>query len=287
MDNLEEQFKELKPLHQKQIELVKYIDEFCAKEGIEYCLAYGSALGAKRHGGPIPWDDDIDIYMTINDYIKFKESFEARGDKEHFYLQEITVSGVITSVSKLRCNGTAFIEESFQNKDMHQGIYIDIFLLRNCPPTHFKRQKAVFANSYIILKNLSNIKYKKRKLVRPLLWFMRLFPKGFGLKRASAIKEKYNNCDSDTIADYELYNGKVKYFIPKNVIFPIKRIEFSGYNFCVPNDLDRYLEICYGDWKQIPEIDKIAWSQHAAVWSIDEDFRKFCPNIKNFADEKI
>lgn len=285
LDN--EQFKELIPLQNKQCEILEYIDEFCAENDIEYSLAYGSVLGAARHSGPIPWDDDADIMMTAKDFEKFRAVFEARGDKERFYLQQFRNVDGRLNMYKLRMNGTSFIEDSIKNLDMHHGIYVDIFLLHECPPTKFARTKGVFANCYRIIKEMSNLDYSKRKIVRPLIKLLRLFPADFGLKKAYCTLYKWDNTNQDMFADWELYSGNPRWFIPKDIIFPTVRADYMGHKFCIPGKFDEYLTICYGDWHQIPDIDKIQWAQHASIWSIDEDFREFLPNIKDFSDEKI
>lgn len=75
-------------LQEKLLEIMVDIDLFCNRYDIDYCLMAGSALGAERHKGFIPWDDDIDIYMTEKDFNKFRCKFEKYGDKEKYYLQE-------------------------------------------------------------------------------------------------------------------------------------------------------------------------------------------------------
>lgn len=70
------------------LNIAEYIDTFCDKYGIDYCLMGGSALGAVRHKGFIPWDDDLDIFMRPKEYEKFRKEFLKNGDKSRFYLQE-------------------------------------------------------------------------------------------------------------------------------------------------------------------------------------------------------
>lgn len=282
-----EEFKELVPLQNKQCEILKYIDKFCTENDIEYCLAYGSALGAARHAGPIPWDDDSDVLMTAKGFEKFRELFRKNGDKERFYLQEFRSVDGRLNMYKLRLNGTTFIEESLKDMDMHQGIYVDIFLLHECPPTRLARAKGVTVNCYRIIKEMSNFDYSKRKIVRPLIKFLRLFPADFGLRKAYSTLYKWDDTVQDKFADWELYTGTPKWFISKDTIFPAKRVDYMDCKLCVPGKLDEYLTICYGDWHQVPEIDKIQWAQHAVKWSVNEDFRNFLPQIKDFSDEKI
>ncbi len=287
MADYQNQFKELEPLQEKHCEIIAYLDNFCKENDIEWCLAFGSALGAKRHGGPIPWDDDADVYMTAKGYEKFRKLFNEKGDKEHFYLQELESVDGMVYMPKLRLNGTTFIEETFKDYDMHHGIYIDIFLLHECPPNQWEKLKGIAATCYITLKRLSNHGYKKRKAVRPLMWFLRLFPKKMGFKTAYKQLYKWDDKPQEKLADWELYTGNPKWFIDRDVILPPVRMDYNGHQFCVPHDVERYLEIAYGEWKQVPDIKKIQWAQHAKNWSTTKDFHEVANNVCDYRDESF
>lgn len=280
-------FEKLLPLQEKECEIVSYIDEFCRENDIEWCLAYGSALGAARHSGPIPWDDDMDLYMTAEGYDRFRRLFREKGDHERFYLQEMERIDGMVYMPKLRMNGTTFIEETLKDYDMHHGIYVDIFLLHECPPGKWEQFKSKLATCYITLKRLSNRRYQKRKLVRPLMAFLRLFPKKFGFQAAYRQLYKWDGEPRQKLADWELYTGSPRWIVDRDVILPPVRMEYSGHQFCVPHQIDRYLEIAYGDWRQIPSLEKIHWAQHADNWSTTEDFHTIAHNVHDYRDESF
>ena len=123
------QEKDLKSLHLKILELVEYFDEFCEKNKITYYLMGGSALGAIRHGGFIPWDDDFDIFMDRVNYLKFTSLIKNKIDSEKYYFQEENSRELPLYFSKLRMNNTTFIEKDVSSRIMHHGIYIDIMCL--------------------------------------------------------------------------------------------------------------------------------------------------------------
>ena len=281
MNIINNSFNELKPLQKKHLEILEYVQLFCEKNKIEWSLAFGSALGAKRHGGPIPWDDDVDIYMTSENYNRFRNLFKEKGNKNKFYLQErISINGMVI-MPKIRLNSTTFIEDTVANLDMHHGIYIDIFILHNAPKSFFCKVYGCLLSFYMNLKILSDKGYKKRKLARPLMWVLSLLPKNFGFNYILTFQYSYDKKDSNELADWFVFSK----FIPKEVILPTKPILYDGVFLPGPNKIERYLEIWYGKWREIPNTNDIAWKRHSRNWSISEDFRKFAPNVHNFSDE--
>ena len=274
-------YSELVPLQEKQLEILSYVKTFCDQYDIKWVLSYGSALGARRHGGHIPWDDDIDISMTSEEYNKFRELFFKYGDQDRFYLQErICVDGMYI-MPKLRMNGTTFIEESIKDLDIHHGIYIDIFILHHAPMNPISRLYGFLLNLYLCLKLLSDQGYNKRKAVKPVIILLQLLPKNFGLKYILKFQYKYDCKDSDYLTDWCL----LAKFIDKNYIFPTKNLMYDEIEVYVPNQIEKYLELLYGEWQKLPDIENIKWSQHAYKWSASEDFRKYTKNVINFSDE--
>jgi len=268
----------LKPLHDKMLEIMQYIHDFCVENHIEYCLAFGSVLGAVRHGGFIPWDDDMDIYMTAEGYKRFKELFKAKGDHKNFFLQELDETDGMCELPKLRMNGTTFIEPLYAKYNMHHGIYVDIFILHKAPRSYFKKKKMLYALQYLTLKKLAEIHYDRRRVYKPILALLRCLPKNF--LRKSALRMLYKYDVDNTISEYstgEIYAKRA--FIQSEIIFPTKRMKFEDKEFYVPGETDAYLKLMYGDYMQIPSLESIKWTQHAAVWDVNVDYRDY---IKNF-----
>ena len=115
---------------------VKILDKFvsiCKKNNLNYYLAYGTLLGAIRHKGFIPWDDDIDVYMKAEDYYKFKEIMKENPVDGYFYQSLETEKYYSLSFAKLRMNNTSVVEKKLAEEKIHNGIYIDIFPLLPYP----------------------------------------------------------------------------------------------------------------------------------------------------------
>lgn len=112
----------LKELQNVILNIAYDIDKFCQKHNITYRLMGGSALGAKRHGGFIPWDDDLDVFMTPDEYEQFRDAFNKDGDKEKYYLQELGASEGKVITAKVRLNNSYFEEDIIKDWHVHQGV---------------------------------------------------------------------------------------------------------------------------------------------------------------------
>lgn len=118
----------IEELHNVQLQMIKYIDEICSKNNIEYMLAFGSMLGAVRHKGFIPWDDDIDIMMTLKEYLIFRNATQKNTTK--YFVQDPQTEKESPFVyPKLRKNGTYMKDDCAYTLKMHEGIWVDIFIL--------------------------------------------------------------------------------------------------------------------------------------------------------------
>ena len=118
----------IKDLQNVELEILLEVDRICKKHGVKYFLVSGTLLGAVRHKGFIPWDDDIDICMPVSDYRKFcKIAQEELG--ENFFFQSYETDFYDRWFAKIRKNNTTCIEKVYENSRLHQGVWIDIFPL--------------------------------------------------------------------------------------------------------------------------------------------------------------
>ena len=138
------------------LNIAQYIDSFCESNGIDYCLMGGSALGAVRHKGLIPWDDDLDIFMTPENYKKFRERFYEKGDKQTYYLQEWGAKDGKPSFAKLRLNKSHYVEPDLESLKIHKGVFVDIFILHTCPDNYFSHLWQYFWSRYLVIKSLAD-----------------------------------------------------------------------------------------------------------------------------------
>lgn len=265
----------IKELQNCILYITKYIHDFCEGNGVQYCIMGGTALGAVRHGGFIPWDDDIDLFMTPNEYLKFRSLFNEKGDKERFYLQELGESNGKVVRAKMRLNNSTFLESSNSEYDIHHGVFVDIMLLHHFSDNWFAQKWMVFWQSYLELKALANRTYKKRGLLfyyalKPLSWL----PKRFLLEYA--LKQIWRDKDRETQNFFHYYIGHPlrKSIYPTNLFTEYNLIDFETVKLRVPSGVKDYLSILFGDYMKIPDIKKIKWAQHTQKWSPNEPFEK-------------
>ena len=275
-------------LQDKILEIAVDMDAFCREHEVEYCLMGGSALGAKRHGGFIPWDDDLDVFMTPDQYERFRDAFMEHGDKEKYYLQEWGATDGMVTISKIRMNGTTYIEESLREWDIHHGIYIDIFILHNCPNGRLARWHQCLWAKYVIMKGLAARGYKRRGgFLGFALKVMALFPPRFlvkhGLKQVYRYRNRKTDCYCNFLGKAVFKNAiyRKEWFSP-TVYAPFEKVELR-----IPENLHDFLTFRFGDYMKPPSPERIKWEQHAESWDTAKDFRETMTcTTADFADEK-
>lgn len=228
------------------------IDRICKHNNIEYWIDSGTLLGAKRNGSFIPWDEDIDICMTRENYNKFITSASSELNKKKYFLQNnITDKNyrLHPVPSKLRINNTLFLwtdqdgQEYNYDKKSHSGLYVDIFPMDKIP-------KHAFIGS--IIKILYKIYYQRRYNNKTLYkktisLFGKIFLNYNLLKFFNASYIRYcNKSDNKRGYDYSCDMGLTSYNYPTEVIFPLKEITFENKKFPCPNNVTKYLTLTYG-----------------------------------------
>ena len=136
---------DLRALQLKELECLKEIDRLCRKHKIEYFLSWGSAIGAIRHKGFIPWDDDIDVSMKMDDYLRFKEVCAQELDAKYFYQDWESDPYYYSSWAKIRINDTTSVMADMVDYPTHNGICIDIFPLLPYPYEKLDKRDAWLA----------------------------------------------------------------------------------------------------------------------------------------------
>lgn len=267
---------EIKKLQDKILEIAVYVDEFCTKNDIQYCLMGGSALGAVRHEGFIPWDDDLDFFMTPDNYEKFVAAFQKNGDHDKYLLEPLGEMDNMVTIGKVRAKGTTYIETDLTKYDIHHCIYLDIFILHNCPNNKLLRMHQYIWAKYIVAKGQSTRDiYRYGLVLRTALRILRLFPRRFLMKFALRQVYAFRNCKSDFYCNY-LGKAKLKKGTYEKRIFgTYKKVPFEKTMLYVPEHVENFLSERFGDYMKIPDLGQIRREQHASVWDTEKDYTEY------------
>lgn len=253
----------LRDLQLIELEILKEVHRICKKNNIEYFLDSGTALGAVRHQGFIPWDDDIDVGMTRENYNKFLSVAQKELGSDFFLQTNDTDPKSPYYFAKIRKNHTVFMEWNKRNLDIHHGIYIDIFPYDNLPNNYIERVKFQkkcdnLYKFYLIrstpdrdLSPQKTIKWIVMAIIRRILHLLtKPIPFSFVKRILDKNFTKYNKNNTEYFTC--LAYGK-PYTFRKQDFFPLKEIQFENRMFFIAQNHDSYLEELYGDYMKLPE----------------------------------
>ena len=246
--------KDLKMLHEYQMIIMDEFVKFCNDNNIDYFLLGGSTLGAVRHNGFIPWDDDMDVGLMRSDYEKFINNYI---DNDKFYLQAIERdSNYWNMYAKLRMKNTLMEESRLKDLDVPKEIFIDIVPIDNAPSGGYNKIK-VKSNLVMILKKSLLVKFKVAKLSECNFKFITgicsLLPKGFIYKLCKKIMLSYKDDKSLYTVVYLSEYAIKKGYVLRSVYLPAKECKFEDRMYKIPNDSDYYLKMLYGDYMTLPK----------------------------------
>ena len=228
----------------RMLEMLKYFDELCQKHGIRYWLSSGNCLGLVRHGGFIPWDDDIDVEMLREDYLKLEKVFKETDDyvlqtwkNDRYYHHPF---------AKMRDKHSLIVENNVEIPYKYKGVFMDVFIIERAPRSICK------ICVYLRWKCLLPLYSSKSKLRRALYCFSKhLFFRSIPIVRVLSSWWPQNK-HRHTYGVGWLDNTR-----SVSDIFPLQRAEFDGVEVSVPNNIESYLKNIYGDYMQLPSEDKL------------------------------
>lgn len=271
----------VRAVQEKILEIMKFVDKLCRENEIVYYIMGGTALGAVRHGGFIPWDDDLDIFMTPEQYKKFKAAFENKKNGQ-FVIQEWRTDSKYLEYAKVRMNGTAFIEENFKNfKNMHHGIYVDIMILHKVPENKFIQKMVYLESKFVTLYGLSQRNWKpKSKAQAVVLNSLKFLPCKLMARIAynhiyhyDGRDDNYKYCYWITPAGFRngLFDAS---FFEKPVDVPFEDTVLLG-----SEKIKEYLEYRYGDYMKLPSEEQRKAAVHAYVFDTEKDYTEYLENM--------
>lgn len=269
--------EQLRKMQQIEVEMADELDRVCRKHNIRYSLDGGSMLGAVRHKGFIPWDDDMDFCMLREDYEKLKAVSNELNPDICFFQDHDTDPNYRWGYAKLRRTGTTFVRLGQEHMKYKTGIAIDIFPLDDVPKSLIGQMLQDFY-CFCLRKILWSEAGKVSSTGIKHVWFSLLsrIPADFVFKQEKKMAAKSRTDSPNRVrtllfpANGKLYHKmplKVRYSIPKEWFTELEEYDFEGRKFYGTKDYDARLSHLYGDYMTLPPEEKR--ESHIPFSSID------------------
>ena len=257
IQNIDMQSITAEEIKEIQLNILKAVHKFCIDNDINYSLAYGTLIGAVRHRGFIPWDDDIDIMMPRKDYDIFIDKFQHNLYKVY--------SAPKTPEYRLTYAKVIDIKTDLKEKTslkLHLGVNIDVFPIDNVSDDIKELEQWYTKKKYLekiynakllplSIKHprglLTQIKYS---LLNPYLTMKRL---GLAIQKEAIA---FNNESCHSVAMLSSPRTNINHVFPKSIMNEYINIEFEGLSFKSIKDYDRFLDIMYGNWRELPPLEE-------------------------------
>ena len=255
-------------LRKLQLTELKCLDEvkrICELHNLQYFLIAGTLIGAIRHKGFIPWDDDIDIGMMRSDYEKFIEYCKTDLDKEHFFLQtpDTEKDSADFELARIRLNNTKFIETHRKDLNIHHGIFVEVFPYDDLPESPVRC--LFYSDSFRILKKAVGLRmgyhYKAKNLFNRFImyvvsFFTRIIPLEKMKQKMNNYHLKYTNPESKYVF---LIAGGTSYKEERHLrktVTELTTTEFEGKQYPIPKNYHDFLTEQYGDYMTPQPVEK-------------------------------
>lgn len=248
--------EEIKELQEKELILLKELKRICEKNKITYFLAYGTLLGAVRHQGFIPWDDDIDVCMNYKDYLRFEQACKKDLHDPFFLQTRDTDPQAGLSYDKLRLSNTTLLIDYMTDRDMNHGINIDIYPIYNVADNRLMRKIQLLSAAIYMLLETQQAPENHGKGMRMVSQTVLFFFRGERRKRLKERCHRYMARYEDKNTQYKaMLFGNLMYCThtyPAGVFEKAMNLKFEDDEFSVPTGYKEYLKSFYGDYMKMP-----------------------------------
>lgn len=273
--------EQIRILQRKSLEIFLYFKEFCEKHNLSFYLCGGCCIGALRHKGFIPWDDDIDIFMPREDYEKLSVLWNKEADVARYsYCRSNDKMNYRHTDTTIRDNNTTFINEHSRNLDINHGLMIDIIPLDGCPDSKLQRFTQIF---YAMVYSLFNAQRlpdrqgifirKASKIILAIIRSPKVRYKIWTSAEKQMTKYKIKDCNYITELVTGLRYMKLKY--PKALFEKAVYKEFEGLQVPLPEGYDQYLKMAFGNYMDFPPESERVPKHNAVYIDLNESYKKY------------
>lgn len=253
---------EIRNLQLKSLDILLYFKKFCETHKLTFYLCGGCCIGAVRHQGFIPWDDDVDVFMPREDYEKLPKLWEKYADKHRYSCNRTTkdkfMGNIMTTITD---NNTKVIRPWQEGKDGHKGVMMDILPLDGCAPTGTKRKIQMLWSMIFSLYCSRIVPVNHGKIVsfisRILLFLIPSDNLKYKIwKFAENQMSKYKISDSKFITELCAGPHYMKNEYPQEIFSGVIYKSFENYLMPLPAGYDSYLRIAFGNYMKLPPKEK-------------------------------
>ena len=255
----------IRKIQDKMLEILVYFQHFCDENNLPFVLAGGTCLGAVRHGGFIPWDDDVDVLMLREDYEKLQELWIKKADVSRYSCVRSNQSiNIHHTAIEIKDNNTTFINRHSVHSDINHGIMIDVIPVDGVPESGWKRLLQMIDAMVYCCFNFQRLPDHKGKITyfatKLALSIFRSDRIRYRLWKGAEIQlSKYGTKECEYVASLGEGITIMRQRFPTDWFRNRSYLLFEGYTMPVPGDYDQYLRISFGDYMKLPpEEDRIA-----------------------------
>lgn len=260
--------EQLSQLQSHLFDMYKEIEAICVRHNLKVCIAYGNVLGAIRHNGWIPWDDDLDIHMPREDYEIFLTNYYKELPEKYRVSSYLSSDGPIARFAKIIDTSTVFVPVMGE-KNEYSGVFLDIFPIDNIGSNRIINSLKKYWQ-YFLMYTASSVFQVERnsQSYKEIMYSTKTGKKNWQLRQL--LGRVFSFASSRTwhrwIEEFWIIRNKTGYVhvksamtmcgmrVPSEVFYPFKRMHTSAGDVFVPNDAEKYLDIIYGEWRKIPDI---------------------------------
>lgn len=262
----------LQKVHKVQLAMALEVKRICEKHNIDYFIIAGTLLGAVRHHGFIPWDDDLDIGMLRVDFEKFVDISGTELRQDYFLQTWDTDNAFGLPIAKIRKMGTTYIERNASKSKMNCGIYIDIFPFDNVPEKKMSKElqnlKTYLLKRIILIKTGYEL-WEDNQLTKKIIYkALHVVTKPVSLKKLKQMLNKVmigtSESKSESIVTFGGSYGYRRESIKRSWVENLSIIRFENYELSCPKFYIDYLEYFYGDYLTPPPEEK-RYNRHRVI----------------------
>lgn len=271
-----EQFRKMQLI---ELDMLVELDRVCRENGIKYRITGGTLLGAVRHKGFIPWDDDADVNMLREDYEKFKKIAYKLNPDICYFQDHDTDPEYRWGYGKIRRTGTKYVRVGQEHLKCKTGIFIDVFPLDNVPNSTIGRivqDWCCFMLRKVAYSEVGRVSEKESPFARKVYTLLSKIPIDFVHRRLKAMTKNNRNTDPNDVrvlsfkAAGKLYTKNSlhsRYGVNKEWMREFREYDFEGKKLIGPKNYHDYLTYMYGDYMKLPPENKR--QQHSPFSEID------------------